>query len=184
MSHLDLATWEAFRIQAVERSHLDRIAPAGSPARLGYLALWLCGEAAEAVDAMTSAGASRDDIVSELGDVAWYLAMVSTESCIDVSWPATASRMSLRNAAGEMLHDACLVAESVKRPMCGREMKPGSLAFALERVALSLFRLARLASVSVSEVLAANIAKNHQRFGTEGYTVERQRVLDAAVTRG
>ena len=181
-SHLDLATWEAFRIQAVERSHLDRIAPTGSPARLAYLVLGLCGEANEAVDAMGRAGSDRVDVLSELGDVAWYLAMVSTESGVSVTWPIRrpVGRRSFAVASHDLLRHVCAAAECAKRPLCGRPMKPDSLRDALDGVAVDLMRLADLVGTSVSEVLAANIAKNHARFGTEGYTVERQRVLDAA----
>ncbi len=173
--------WESFRKQAGERSHMDRIAPAGSPARFAYLALGLCGESAEAIAAIAHENYVRADAVSELGDVAWYLAMVENESGVSVDWPSELEGpRSLQNLTGQLTEAACWVAECAKRPLCGREMKQGALKIALDAVAYSLAQITVNIGVTMPEILAANIAKNHARFGTEGYTVERQRVLDAA----
>jgi phosphoribosyl-ATP pyrophosphohydrolase len=175
-------TWVAFREQAVERSRLDRIGPEGDPARLAYLALGLCGEAGECVFAMTDG--TREEFISEAGDVAWYLAMTERESGVGIEWRVLARRESVRGATWKLMHAACAAAECIKRPVQRRDLPREALALALTGVAASLLAVLRLAGCTIEEALAANVAKNHKRFGAEGFSVEAQRAHDAALHAG
>ncbi|TAK30959.1 MAG: hypothetical protein EPO40_06095 [Myxococcaceae bacterium] len=175
------AAWEAFRAQAVARSRLNRIAPPGNPSRLGYLALGLCGEAGEAVWAMTEG--TPAERVSELGDVLWYLAMTEVESGVAAEW-VSPPRSGFSGSTWRLMHAACAAAECIKRPVQGRELHKDALRLALTGVASALQSMARAARCTIEEAMAANVEKNHTRFGAEGFSIERQREMDAARARG
>ena len=182
------ATWVAFREQAFARSRLDRIAPVGSPTRVGYLALGLCGETGEAVYAATHAD-TREGALSELGDVAWYLAMMERESGVWMP-PDTFvfympnGRAAVHNVLSRMMMSACACAEVIKRPVQGRDLNREALDMGMRGVTSEMITLAYKLGSTLREVLSINIAKNHARFGAEGFSVERQRELDAAQNGG
>ncbi len=161
-------TWEEFRAQAVARAGMHALA-GESKHRLAYLALGLCGEAGEFVTAEREGHA-----VEELGDVAWYLAMVEHE---------TGLRVERKGAPDPTLGSvglvvaACAVAEAAKRPVQGRDLPVDRMRDALHTVGRYLDGIASRHS-GLDVVLAANVAKNTARYG-DGFTAAKARALDA-----
>ncbi len=170
-------TWDEFREQAVTRAGLHAIG--GDPTvRLAYLALGLCGEAGEYGAARYARPYDRAVCLSELGDVAWYLAMIEHATGLRATWPTTdewPGPLGMAERAGA-------VAECVKRPMQGRDLPAERFQLALDGVAAELAFEAR-AHDGMGAVYAANIAKTKARFGEGGFTVAQARALDAEAAR-
>ena len=174
-------TWDEFREQAVTRAGLHAIG--GDPtARLAYLALGLCGEAGEYGAARYARPYDRDVCLSELGDVAWYLAMIEHATGLRATWPTTdewPGPLGMAERAGA-------VAECVKRPMQGRDLPVERFRSALAALASHVCAAARYWTGSddgMPAVYAANIAKTKARFGEGGFTVAQARALDAEAAR-
>lgn len=161
-------TWDEYRAQAVARSGAFDIGKHGEPRRLAYLALGLCGEAGEVVTerAMLDVGSDSstpETLREELGDFAWYLAMIEHEVGYMIAWPADDE--GLADPAVEMLVNAAAVAEAAKRVLSGRTPRPRHhVSEALDGCAAALAHLADQVG-GLSEVLAASVEKNHMRFG-------------------
>ena len=173
-------TWDEFREQAVTRAGLHAIG--GDPtARLAYLALGLCGEAGEYARAIGD-GLGDEPCLSELGDVAWYLAMVEHATGERARWPSSPSAEGSSPRRLAIVESACAVAECVKRPMQGRDLPAERFQLALDGVAAELAFEAR-AHDGMGAVYAANIAKTKARFGEGGFTVAQARALDAEAAR-
>ena len=173
-------TWDEFREWAAARAGMHAV-KGDLSMRLAYLALGLCGEAAEYERATFAQRRNSDDERSELGDVAWYLAMIEHVTGERAEWPAWAfgsdddlewpGPLSLPALAGA-------IAESVKRPMSGREMPTDKLRVALNDVARELAYEATSYG-GMGAVMAANVAKIAARY-PEGYTVEKARERDGS----
>ena len=175
-------TWDEFREEAASRAGMHAIGGDVS-ARLAYLALGLCGEAGEYALAQ-SVGDGDTACISELGDVAWYLAMIEHATGERAPWPV-AGGPSSPCVVGVMMA-ACAVAECLKRPMQGRDLPTDRLRAALADVAASVALAARFWTGSADgmhAVYAANIAKTKARFGDGGFTVAQARALDAEAKR-
>ena len=169
-------TWDEFREEAASRAGMHAIGGDVS-ARLAYLALGLCGEAGEYAHAQ-SVGDGDTACISELGDVAWYLAMIEHATGLRATWPTTdewPGPLGMAERAGA-------VAECVKRPMQGRDLPAERFQLALDGVAAELAFEAR-AHDGMGAVYAANIAKTKARFGEGGFTVAQARALDAEAAR-
>lgn len=177
---MEAMTWDEFREQAVARA--GRHAIGGDlTGRLAYLALGLCGEAAEYARAV--ADDDPEECVSELGDVAWYLAMIEHATGERAAWPAAGGPSSAGGSA--LMTAAGAVAECVKRPMQGRDLPAERFRAALADVASALALAARYWTGSgdgMGAVYTANIAKTKARFGA-GFTVAQARALDAEAKR-
>ena len=175
-------TWDEFREEAASRAGMHAIGGDVS-ARLAYLTLGLCGEAGEYAHAQ-SVGDGDTACISELGDVAWYLAMIEHATGERAPWPV-AGGPSSPCVVGVMMA-ACAVAECLKRPMQGRDLPTDRLRAALADVAASVALAARFWTGSADgmhAVYAANIAKTKARFGDGGFTVAQARALDAEAKR-
>ena len=177
-------TWDEFREQAVTRAGLHAIG--GDPtARLAYLALGLCGEAGEYARAIGD-GLGDEPCLSELGDVAWYLAMVEHATGERARWPSSPSAEGSSPRRLAIVESACAVAECVKRPMQGRDLPVERFRSALAALASHVCAAARYWTGSddgMPAVYAANIAKTKARFGEGGFTVAQARALDAEAAR-
>lgn len=165
-------TWDEFRVQAVARAGMHAVS-SESKYRLAYLALGLCGEAGEV------ATANHQTIVEELGDVAWYLAMLEHETEIHTQRHINAPPDATLGSAGLVIA-ACAVAEAAKRPVQGRDLPVDRMRDALCLVRRYLEGIA-VRHGRLSAVLAANVAKNHARYG-DGFTADKARALDAKVS--
>ena len=71
----DVMTWDEFRGWAATKAGMHAV-NGDLAVRLAYLALGLCGEAGEYERARLSERPHGDEVLTELGDVAWYLAML------------------------------------------------------------------------------------------------------------
>lgn len=175
-------TWDEFREQAAARAGLHAIG-GDMATRLGYLALGLCGEAGEYARAQ-AVGDGDAACISELGDVAWYLAMIEHATGERAPWPVKGGPSS--PCVAGVMSAACAVAECIKRPMQGRDLPGDRFRAALADVATSVALAARFWTGSADgmpAVYAANIAKTKARFGEGGFTVAQVRALDAEAGR-
>ena len=171
-------TWDEFREWASSRAGMHAV-NGDLAVRLAYLALGLCGEAAEYERSRYADRPRFDEMREELGDVAWYLAMIEHATGERASWPSWAfgaddgvewpGPLSLPVLAGS-------IAECVKRPMSGREFPVDRFRAALTGVACELAYDA-LCVGGMGAVIAANVAKLSERY-PEGYTVEKARERD------
>jgi NTP pyrophosphatase (non-canonical NTP hydrolase) len=177
-------TWDEFREWAATKAGMHAV-NGDLAVRLAYLALGLCGEAGEYERACHGRAHPRSDEVrdgelrEELGDVAWYLAMLEHATCVRVEWPAWAFDAQVRAEwPGPLSLYAFTgdVAECVKRPMSGREFPVDRFRAALTGVACELAYDA-LCVGGMGAVIAANVAKVSARY-PEGYTVEKARERD------
>lgn len=175
----DVMTWDEFREWAATRAGMHAV-NGDLAVRLAYLALGLCGEAGEYERAKFSERPRGDDMLSELGDVAWYLAMLEHSTCVRVEWPSWA--FSGEDDAVEWPGGLTLpvlagaIAECVKRPMSGRAFPNDRFSVALTSVARELaYEACPLGGMDA--VIEANVAKITARY-PEGYTVEKARERD------
>lgn len=165
--------WDEFRAQAVARAGMHAVS--GEPKhRLAYLALGLCGEAGEVATAK-----HHSNTVEELGDVAWYLAMLEHETGIRTEHHLHAPPDATLGSTGLVIA-ACAVAEAAKRPVQGRDLPVDRMRDALCLVRRYLEGIAARYG-RLSAVLAANVAKNNARYG-DGFTADKARALDAKVS--
>ena len=174
----DVTTWDEFREWASSRAGMHAV-NGDLAVRLAYLALGLCGEAAEYERSRYADRPRFDEMREELGDVAWYLAMIEHATGERASWPSWAfgaddgvewpGPLSLPVLAGS-------IAECVKRPMSGRPFPVDRFRVALAGVAYELAYEA-LSVGGMGAVIAANVAKLSERY-PEGYTVEKARERD------
>lgn len=178
-------TWDDFREQAAARAGMHAIG--GDMAhRLAYLALGLCGEAGEYSRAIGE-GHGDAPCISELGDVAWYLAMIEHATGERAPWPTEPPTDGASPRRLAIMEHACAVAECLKRPMQGRDLPVDRFRAALADLAAHVHAAARYWTGSADgmhAVYAANIAKTKARFGEGGFTVAQARALDAEAGRG
>jgi hypothetical protein len=171
-------TWGEFREQAAKRAGLHAI-EGELRHRLAYLALGLCGEAGEYERASLNIDGDDADQLSELGDVAWYLAMIEHATCYRAAWPALDGEPVEWHGPLSLSARAGAVAECAKRPMQGRSFPEDRMQKAIDDVAREIAYEAQTLG-GMAALYAANIAKTTARFGAAGFTVEKARALDAA----
>ena len=177
----DVMTWDEFREWAATKAGMHAV-NGDLAVRLAYLALGLCGEAGEYERARLSERPHGDEMLTELGDVAWYLAMLEHATCVRVGWPSWA--FSHDDDAVEWPGELTLpvlagaIAECVKRPMSGREFPVDRFSVALASVARELAYEAHGLG-GMDAVIESNVAKLRVRY-PEGYTVERARERDGS----
>jgi len=174
-----VTTWEEFRTQAVARAGMHAIGGEVSH-RLAYLALGLCGETGEAIDTFHAGPIA--DIVTELGDVAWYLAMIEHTTGLRVTWPAADAVGRHVPHVATLRRAVLTVAECAKRPMQGRALPLDRMLAALNDVGDSVYWLASSYG-GLAAICDANIAKNVARYG-DGFTAEKARGLDVRKAGG
>lgn len=184
---------------------------------LAYLGCGLAGEALEVADALATLcrvkdAGKADHVVheaavalrEELGDLAWYLAMIENVAAFPIPWPVTTTAvLPYSDPEGMLLRGAALVAEALKRPILGRALHLDRLHEGLGILASVLLRLARYSvddpedpndipeDPALEAILRGNENKLLARYGEKLWTVQaadkhyedptRQRIA-AAVT--
>lgn len=175
--------WSAFREQAVRCARLDAL-DLTPKERLALLALTLCEESTEFLDASAwREGFDDRAAFDELGDCAWALAMLEAETDLRVRWPdsfPTPDHTTIL-LSGSLSHLAGEVAACAKRVVIGRAMPRERLQAALDAFAKMLGSLALEYEEcgAFPGVMAASVAKNHRRYGPDGFSVAVDHARDA-----
>lgn len=161
--------WEHFRQQAFARSKIDgRFSD--SFHSMSVLVVGLTEETSELFYAQGARPFVRENVVNELGDCFWHVAMIEAVSRLRAAWTVEmpvnrtfADRpLDYLNALGEL-------SGPLKRGVWGMDFPVERFQYALDWYSALLLRTCSRHDVATSVVMSESIAKNHRRFGPDGF---------------
>lgn len=131
---------------------------------LMYAALGLCGEAGELFDIVGTAGNTHDRVVGELGDVAWYTAVVAYEAAIAPHSLGAPTWQTDRDPTARIVVAAARIAELVKKTARDHNGRVDALTRAkilsqLDEIIDALGAAAANLGLTLDDLLDANTAK-------------------------